>query len=475
MKKAAFSVLIASIFLSGCIFIPDYTRPNLPAPRNWPGEKVAFAANEKAVTSITWKEFFKSPALQRVIQIALENNRDLRVAALNAEAARELYRVQWANLLPEINVGTRGSLQWITKAQSRSSAVGVGVRGGRSFTQYTANIASTAFELDLFGRIRSQNKAALEEYFATEEAKDAVQLSLIAATANTYLQWLTDRKLLKLTQQTLITQEKSYALIAKRHKNGVASKLDLAQVRTAVEAVRADYALFTRQVAQDKNALVLLMGVDNYEVLTGAKTLDDMRLIDNLPVGLPSHVLLLRPDIRQAEHQLKAANANIGAARAAFFPTLSLTETYGYASRDLLTLFSSGAAGAWSFIPQITMPIFQGGRNLANLNYSKVNKEIAIAQYEKAIQIAFREVADQLAAYKTLDDQLSAQRNLVQAAQDYYNLSYARYKYGVASFLNVLDAQRSLFAAQQNMIKIRKQQLSNLVNLYKVLGGGTEV
>jgi multidrug efflux system outer membrane protein len=457
----------AVALLAGCTMVPDYMRPDAPVASNWPVPKADDLSGQaqKSATDVTWQEFFRSPVLQKVIATALDNNRDLRIAALNIEEARAQYRIQRADLVPSVNGGLSGSRQRIPDDLSPTGKATTG-------SQYDANVAVTAFELDLFGRIRSLNEGALEDYLATEEARNATQIALIAETANVYLQLLADQKTLRLTQETLATQQQSYDLIAKTNELGAATGLDLAQASTAVETAKANLALYTRLVAQDKNALVLLMGTGDAGALSETETLESVLLMDNLPVGLPSEVLLLRPDIRQAEHSLKGANARIGAARAAFFPTISLTGSAGFASDSLGDLFTSGGAGAWSFLPRLTMPIFEGGRNIANLDVAEARKEISVAQYEKAIQVAFREVADELVARATLTDQLQAQRGLVAAAQKSYDLSQARYKQGIDNYLVALDSQRALYVAQQNEIIVEQQYLANLVNLYKTLGGG---
>lgn len=470
------AVTVGALLLAGCTMAPRFQTPELPVSETWRTDALSperTVSAELAAAEIAWQSFFRSAGLRRVIDTALENNRDLQIAALNVAAARELYRIERSDILPNISAGVAGTRQQLTDAQVAGSANPTASQGYITST-YTANLASTAFELDLFGRLRSQNKAALETYFATRSARDAAQISLIAEVANAYLQWLADRKILVLTEETLAAQEKSYGLIAKSQEKGVASKLDVAQVRQAVETARAARALYTRRVMQDRNALLLLMGIKTFDPILQADQLDDIELMETLPTDLPSDVLLARPDVRQAEHELRSSNANIGAARAAFFPTISLTGSFGYASSSLDNLFSGAASGGWTFAPQITAPIFQAGRNRANLEYSWVVKDASVAQYEKTLQTAFKEVADELAALSTLDDELKAQRRLVNATRQAYNLSYARYKEGIDSFLNVLDAQRTLFTAEQQAIEIEKQRLSNLVNLYKVLGGGTK-
>jgi len=467
MTVKNFALAMVCLGLAACSFIPAMETHDMPVAENWSVEPTPVSdAGLEAAAEIGWREFFPSAHLQSVLTSTLANNRDLRVAALNVEASRALYRIEKSELLPTVNGDVGGSRQRLSEAQT------TGVQTDRTISDYHANLAVTGFELDLFGRIRSQNEAALERFFATEAARDAVQVSLIAEVANTYLQWLADRKTLEITEATLETQEKSHELIRLSYENGVASKLDLAQVTTAVASAKANQARFTRFLMQDQNAMTLLMGDGTHSDLPPGESLDGIQVMGQLPVGLPSDVLLLRPDVRQAEHELKAANADIGAARAAFFPRISLTGTLGFASTQLGDLFSSSAGGAWRFAPQITVPIFNAGRNKANLAYSETQKEIALARYEKAIQTAFREVADELAARKTLDDQWQAQKREVDAAQEVYDLSYKRYEAGVDSFLAVLDAQRFLFAAQLRQIEIERQKLANLANLYKALGGG---
>lgn len=523
MKKASQLTLLTGLMcmtaLAGCSYVPDYYRPEAPVPTAWyetknnvketsvetpqqkPHEKpankpqathkktsdaaTALTAAEKAeitnntsvqlpdiepmTAHIQWRDFFQSKDMQKVIDVALENNRDLRIAALNVEAARQAYNIERSDSVPNLNGDISGTRQNVPE---NASLAGAQASREYIYSQYSANLASTAFELDIFGRVRALNEAALEEFFASEQNRMAVQIALIAETANAYLQWLADREILQLSHDTLKAQEKSYNLINKSFENGIASKLEVAQIRQAVETAKTNIALYKRLVEQDKNALVLLMGTPDAAQMLKAVPLKSVSLMKKLPVGLPSEVLLLRPDVRQAEHLLKAKNANIGAARASFFPQIKLTGSYGFASSELSDLFAGGSAGAWSFAPSISVPIFNGGSLWANLRLSETDKEIAVAQYEKTVQTAFREVADELAARNTLSDQAASQRALVQASQDSYDLSYARYKKGIDNFLNVLDAQRSLFAAQQTAIELEKQRLTNVVNLYKTLGGG---
>ncbi|RMR58057.1 NodT family outer membrane efflux lipoprotein [Pseudomonas cichorii] len=337
-------------------------------------------------------------------------------------------------------------------------------------SSYSANLGISSYELDLFGRVRSLSDQALQTYFASEEARRSTQISLVANVANAYLTWQADKELLKLTQETLKTYEESYRLTSRSNEVGVASALDLSQSRTSVESARARLAQYQRLVAQDQNNLTMLLGSALPDNLPEAQPLS-ADLLTEMPVGLPSDLLQRRPDILQAEHNLMAANANIGAARAAFFPSITLTANAGTASPDLSGLFKGGS-GTWLFQPSINLPIFNAGNLRASLDYSKIQKEINVANYEKAIQTAFQEVSDGLASRKTYNEQLQAQRDFVTANQDYYRLAERRYRIGIDSNLTFLDAQRSLFSAQQTLITDRLSQLTSEVNLYKALGGG---
>lgn len=466
MKKTA--LIPCVMLLSACSLIPDYLRPDMSVPTEWPvapssEAKTLDSAGKPAWGEVAWKEFFTDASLQELIQKALDNNRDLRVAALNIEVARASYRVSEADLLPSVAAGISGSGQHTPRVLTMPMAA-------QTTHQYNANLSVTAFELDLFGRLRSLNQQALESYLATEEARNATQIALIAEVANAYLTLLGDRKQLALSEKTLATRQKSYELIERRLEFGMSNELDRAQARTAVESARTNQARYIRLVEQDINALQLLVGAP---INRAAPTieLDSVQLVQDMPAGLPSEVLLRRPDIMQAEHALKAANANIGAARAAFFPRVSLTALAGFASPALSSLFDSDNH-TWSFAPSITVPIFDAGRNQANLEASKANREIAVARYEKSIQSAFRDVSDGLVARGTLVNQIEAQKALVDAADTSYRLSDARYRHGIDSYLAVLDAERSLYSAQQDLIQVQVQRLSNLVSLYKALGGG---
>jgi multidrug efflux system outer membrane protein len=462
----------AVALLSGCTMIPDYLRPDAPVPEAWPlgpSYKTGIAAESgKPLWADTaWTEFFVDPALRRLIGRAQDNNRDLRIAALNIEAARATYRVSGSDLLPHLDAEGSKTLKHAPRTIATTAP-----RRATTTRYFSADLAVTSFEIDLFGRLRSLEEQALEKFLATDEARASTRIALVAEVANAYLTLLGDRKLLALTEETLATREKSLELIERSFERGIGSQRDVAQARSTVETARANRVRYIRQVDQDRNALALLVGAEVDDVVGDpAGDLDAVRFVEDPPVGLPSQVLLRRPDIVAAEHSLKAANANIGAARAAFFPTITLTGAAGTSSKSLDGLFGAGS-GAWSFLPQITLPIFDAGKNQATLDGAEIARDIAVAQYEKTIQTAFREVADALAAKGTLTDQMTAQAALVAANQDNYRLSQARYDRGIENYLNVLDAQRSLYGAQQDLVSVQVARLSNLVTLYKVLGGG---
>ncbi len=464
--------LAAGAALAGCTLAPTYERPAAPVAVSYP-DGPAYAQTKPAggampVADIGWRDFFADPLLQRLIGLALANNRDLHVAALNVEAARAQYRIQRADLVPAIGATANGSAQRVPADLSPTGAA----RVSRS---YQVGGVLPSWELDLFGRIRSLSEAALQMYFAQDETRVASQLSLMAEVASRYLAFRADQELLALTRETLNSQQNSYDLTRQSFEAGVASDLDLSQAEIALRTAERNLSQYTRQSAQDRNALVLLVGVSLPEDINAAldqsARLDDHALPPELPAGLPSELVARRPDIRSAEHQLRAANANIGAARAAFLPSIVLTGSAGTASASLGGLFDPGS-GVWSFAPRISVPIFSGGALMAELDLSKVRKNIAIARYEKSIQAAFREVSDALAGQGTLDQQIRSQTQLVHASQRAYDAATQRFRQGVDNYLNVLDAQRSLYSARQTLVDTRLARLSNLVTLYMVLGGG---
>ena len=438
---------------------------------DWPKgaayQETLSTTNATDVQDMGWREFFTDNKLQKLIETALANNRDLRIAALNVQRARALYGIQRGELFPAIDVTGSGSRERLPADLS-----GTTPPKRVTVTRYDANFGVASWELDFFGRIRSLKDRALEEYLGTEQARRSAQILLVSSVANAYLALVADRENLKLAETTFETQQGAYDLVKRRYDLGLAPELDLYRAQTPVDIARRDIALYVQRVAQDENALNLLVGSPVPSELL-ATELDRVSPPKEVAPGLSSEVLLRRPDVLQAENLLKAANADIGAARAAFFPRVSLTAAMGTASSDLSGLFKAGS-GAWSYAPQIVMPIFDARTWSAN-KAAKVQREIAVAQYEKAIQSAFKEVADALAIRGTVDQQVSAQQSMVHAFAETYRLSNSRYTKGIDSYLGVLDAQRSLFAAQQELVFLRLAKLASQVRLYAVLGGGWEV
>lgn len=446
------SALAAAALIAGCSMTPTLERPAAPVPATFPGQPASVTASGPVQA---WESFITDARLRELVALALKNNRDLRVATLNIEQVRAQYQVRRADQVPTVNATVAGNRQPTASGDISST--------------YTAGLAMASWELDFFGRVASLKDAALAQFLASEEAQRAVQTSLVASVASSWLSLQTDEALLALTQRTLATREDSLRLTKLRFDNGAASALDLRQAESLTAAARATLAQQRRTIAQDLNALTLLVGQEvPANLLPGA---GDVAPFQPVPEGLPSELLTRRADIRQAEQQMVAANANIGAARAAFFPRISLTAGIGTVSTELSGLFKDGSWG-FTLAPQALLPIFDMGRNQANLDAAKAARDIAIAQYEKSIQTAFREVADALAGRATLGDQLAAQEAQALAETDRFRLAELRYRNGVASYLDVLDAQRSLFATQQALAQTRLVQQQNQVALYKALGGG---
>lgn len=458
------NIFTISLLLTSCTFEPKYTKPELSINNNWP-QNIDLKANiNNNISNISYKDFFKSVALQRVIEEALVNNHDLRIATLNIESAQATYNIQNSNTLPNLDLQFDSTRSLIPKNISKTG-------DAMHSTVVNANIA-TSFEIDLFSRVRSLNKIALESYFATKEAQRSVKITLIAAVANSYLQWLADLKNIEIANDILSLQKEYYNLIKMRYEKGIGSKIDLMQAQTFLENANANKASYEKIADQDKTTLILLVGSSNNKIFDNNFSFDQVQLMQHLPIDLPSEVLANRPDIIECEHQLKAQYAHIGAAKAAFFPKISLTGSLGFANDSLNGLFNS-SSGAWSFIPQITLPIFNMGKNKANFKIAKISQQIAIINYEKVIQTAFKEVADGLSAFSAINNQLNAQDKLLETAKTTYNLSSARYKIGSDSFLNLVTAQQNYYLAQQNQLIVKQMQYSNLINLYKSLGGGT--
>jgi len=458
-------VILALLLLAGgCTMVPNYARPDMPIPNAYPA--ASGQAGNAADKLPGWKAFFRDAPMQRVIELALENNRDLRVSMLNIEKTRARYRIQRADLLPTVNAAASAANQHLPASLSTTGIKGV-------TRQYSASLGFSAFELDLFGRIRSLTEQALETYYSVEEEARSAQLSLVAETAAMYLQLVADREAYDLTRATAENRRKTYELIQRKFEAGVASDLDVSQARTILDEAMVSLAAAATQVGQDGNSLALLMGCPIPGDLPEIRRLAHVDTLDDLPEGLPSSLLARRPDIRAAEHTLRGANANIGAARANFFPTISLTAAFGKMSNDYNDLWDAGSK-AWSFMPQISLPIFDMGRNMARLDVSATEKEIAVARYEKAIQTAFREVADTLVQRNNIDARLSAQESLVAATGRSVAHADTRYGAGVGNFLDLLDAERSLYSARSGLISARLLRETNALTLYKALGGGWE-
>ncbi len=478
------SALAAAALLAGCSFIPAYERPAAPVSTDWPATAGALPLGATAAADLPWQEFVQDEQLRQLIALALDGNRDLRIAVQNIEQARAQYQIRRADQFPTLGATASGS---------RSAPNPYAALGGSSVaSSYSVGIGVSAWELDFFGRVAALKEAALASYLATEEARRSAQISLVASVASTWLQLKTDTELLALAERTLATREQSLRLTRLRFENGASSALDMRQAESLTATAQATRAQQQRLRAQDINLLTLLVGQPLPEALippvpaataaappadAGQPSADiapaaELPAFAEVPAGLPSDLLLRRPDIRAAEQQLIGANANIGAARANFFPRITLTGSLGRVSSDLDGLFGSGGSKAWSFGPSITLPIFDMGRNQANLDAARATREIAVAQYEQAVQSAFREVADALAGRATLADQLTALQAQATAERDRLRLADLRYRNGIASFLDLLDAQRSLFAVEQALAQVRLAQRANEVALYKALGGG---
>ena len=475
--------LSAALMLSGCLTLePKYQRPAEPTPTVWPqGESYKPTEDGKA-PDLAWRDFFTDSKLKAVIELALANNRDLRVSIINIQEARAQYGVQRASLLPNVNV-TGGAVSERSASGLEGGSTGASTTAGstgataytgkRDVRIYDADVGISSYELDLWGRIRSLTRQASEQVLAADEARRSAQISLISEVATDYATLGADRQRLKTAKDTLKADQDTLQITQARFSHGVVSELDVRQAQTAADQAQSDTLTATTQAAQDLNALNLVVGTSTPETLLPDGLDQTLPTLSDVPAGLSSAVLLDRPDVMQAEHQLRGYNANIGAARAAFFPSITLTGSIGSESLYLDKLFTPGS-GTWSFAPQISLPIFSGGRNVANLHYAEAERDAAVAQYEKAIQTAFRETADALAQRGTAVQQIEAQEALVEAAGAALKLSRVRYERGVDTYLTLLDAQRTYYAAQTTLITARLNRVSNLVTLYRVLGGGVK-
>lgn len=450
----------------GCSLAPKYVRPAAPVPTAWPtGTAASDTPAGTAVpdaSQLRWPQFLTDAKLQQVVGAALTNNRDLRLAALNVERAQALYGIKRAELLPVFEARGTGSRQ---RQPADLSATGERA----TLQQYGVNLGVMSWELDFFGRIRSLKQRALEEYLATEQARRSAEILLVSAVANAYLSAAAARESLHLSESTLVAQRGAYDLVKRRFDGGLVPELDLYRAQTQVDVARGDVARLSQLLAQSDHALQLLVGSPVSDELLPT-TLDNVAPPREFSAGVPSAVLLQRPDVLQSEALLRAADADIGAARAAFFPRISLTAAAGTASSELSGLFGSGS-DTWSYAPQIVLPIFDA-RTWSAHRAARVQREMAVTQYEKTVQVAFREVADALAQRGTVGEQVAAQQSLVEATAATYRLAEARYLRGIDSYLTVLDAQRSLYGAQQGLISLRLARLASSLTLYKVLGGG---
>ena len=459
--RRALIPLAALALLSGCANLaPGYQQPAAPIPQAWPGAPAAMPAQPLA----GWQEFFVDERLRGALALALDNNRDLRSAALSIERARALYGVTSAATLPSVDVGAAASRARTPAALTTNGNASIADR-------FSTNFGLTAYELDFFGRVRNLSDSALEEFFRTEDARRSVQISLVASVAQAWLQLATDQQRLRLARETLQSQQRSYDLIRQAHALGAQSGVALAQAQTTVESARGQVASFDSLVEQGRNALALLAGTQlPADLLPG----DQSVMVASLPTppaDLPSSVLQQRPDVLAAEHALRAAHHDIGVARAALYPRITLTGSAGVASPSLSNLFEGGSR-AWSFGPSINLPLFDNGARRNQLRATEVQRDIVLSSYEKTLQTAFREVADALAERRTLSERLDAQRALVAATTRSFDLAQALFKGGGGSYLEVLDAQRTLYTAQQALIGLQLTDQANRVTLYKVLGGG---
>jgi multidrug efflux system outer membrane protein len=455
---------LCSLFLAACSLAPAYHRPDAPIPTTYPEGGLLETSAPVPADLLAWSEFFQDPLLRRLIDTALANNRDLRIALLNIELTRSRYRIQRADLLPTINAAGQENSQ-LTPANINPA----GVRGVSR--QYSASLGFAAFELDLFGRIRNLTEQALETFHSVENDAQTARISLMAEVAAVYLQLVADRELYDITLRTHEARKSQYLLVQDKFAAGVASDLEVQQARGIMEEARSNAARYAARVGQDGNALALLLGSPLPRDLPEIRRLAEVIRLPDVPEGLPSELLERRPDIQAAEHLLKGYNANIGAARANFFPSISLTGALGSLSLEFDDLFTSGQH-TWNFLPQITLPLFDLGRNIARLDAAAAQRDIAVAAYEKTVQTAFREVSDALVQRAHMTEQLNADAAMVDAAKRGYSLARQRYDVGVDSYLNVLNAEHTLYSAQQSHVGSLLLRESNALALYKALGGG---
>ncbi|NVZ22585.1 efflux transporter outer membrane subunit [Pseudomonas costantinii] len=452
--------LLAALALGGCVNLaPQYQQPDAPVPVQWQS-----GVTGEVAADIHWQQFFTDSRLAQLQTLGLANNRDLRLASLNIEKAQAQYRIQRAAAFPTIDASISG-----THSRTPGSLSGTGAAA--TSHDYSAQLGLSSYEIDVFGRVQNLQDEALESYLALTETRRSTQISLVAEVATAWLTLAADNERLQLARQTLASQQSTYELTQRSHALGGSAALDVAQAQTTVESARGDVAEYESQILQDRNALRLLVGSDIPDALLPGTHLQSAATLVQVPAQLPSSLLQRRPDVLAAEHSLKSANIDIGAARAAFFPSISLTANAGSASAALSSLFKGGS-GAWTFAPSISVPIFDAGSNRATLDAAKVERDIQVQTYQQTLQTAFKEVADALAVRSTLDQRLDAQQGLTDASRKSFELSDALYRAGSQSYLQALDSQRSLYSAEQDLITLRLAEQSNRVSLYKVMGGG---
>ncbi|WP_462181634.1 efflux transporter outer membrane subunit [Pseudoalteromonas gelatinilytica] len=459
MKAKLISVSVAALMLSACNMAPDMEQRELPVAKNYDIQGTAGDIN-----ALNWQSFFSNAQLQQLIALTLENNKDIKTAALNVQQVRAMYQIEDSALYPSIDLNASGTRQRLPADLSGTGQATIS-------ENYSATVGLTAYEIDLWGKVRNQSEQALQNLYSAEYSLTSVRISLISELVNAWLNYATDKELLALANETLKSQQESLELTRKTFALGAASQLTLSQLESTVATAKVDIANYQRLLKRDKNALDFLVGKTVTADLLPSQNIDDVLSLPDVPVGLPSELLSQRPDIKAAEHDLLAANANIGVAKAAFYPSISLTANAGTASADLSNLFDSGS-GTWSFVPSVNLPIFNMGRNQANLDVAKAQQEMALTSYEQTIQQAFKEVSDALADREGYMHQLDALNDLYQSNELSFTLSDARFQKGADSYLQVLDAQRNWYSAGQQLILGKQAYLASQINLYKALGGG---
>ncbi len=459
MKVKLISTSVTALMLSACNMAPDIEQRELPVAQNYHIQGMSGDIN-----ALNWQSFFSNDQLQQLIALTLENNKDIKTAALNVQQVRAMYQIEDAVLYPSIDLDASGTRQRLPADLSSTGEATIS-------ESYSATVGLASYEIDLWGKVRNQSEAALQDLYTAEYNLTNVQISLIAELVSAWLNYATDKALLELANETLKSQQQSLELTRKTFALGAASQLTLSQLESTVATAKVDIANYQRLLKRDKNALDFLVGKSVTKALLPAQRVDEVLNLPEVPVGLPSDLLTQRPDIKAAEHQLLAANANIGVAKAAFYPSISLTANAGTASAELSNLFDAGS-GTWSFVPSINLPIFNMGRNQANLDVAKAQQEMALTSYEQTIQNAFKEVSDALADREGYKQQLAALNDLYQSNELSFTLSEARFQKGADSYLQVLDAQRNWYSAGQQLILGKQTYLASQINLYKALGGG---